>query len=52
MANKSYISYKQEVINLQEHTHQYCIKCHRVMLYNKSNGLCEDCDNGVYNKNI
>lgn len=44
---KSYLSYKQKVIDLNNHGHQYCLKCKRVMIYNKSNGVCFNCDTGV-----
>jgi hypothetical protein len=46
-----YISYKESTIELDKHDHQYCINCRKVMIYNKSNGLCWNCDTGIPKKN-
>lgn len=49
--NKNYIGkIKNQIIDITEHDHTYCIQCGRPMMYEKYNGCCFDCDNGIEKK--
>ena len=34
------------VVELNDVSHQYCIKCKNIMLYHKDNQVCLNCDTG------